>query len=131
MECRPFRAGITFVDSGSQALLLFPVWLREVFASLDDEGCAFPTFPHSATVEKIRIRELPDARPHDEISVLLDLAVKGLAVFVKNDRRHPAAPRSGAGSRLQQHALVAGGLALDLVEFGQRNLLLDVVVIRS
>src|SRR5207245_10746038 len=91
---QPQLAGeaITFVDPGSQALLLFPVWLGQVFTPLDDERCAVATFTHSATVKKIRIGELPNARPHDEIGVLLNLAVKGLTVSVKNDGRHPQLP---------------------------------------
>src|SRR5262249_55863196 len=63
-----------------------------MLAALDDQRGAFAAFAHAAAVQEVRIRKLPDAGPHDEIGVFLDLAVKGLAVAVKHDVWH--GPRS-------------------------------------
>src|SRR5260370_27326249 len=93
---------ISALDPGSEALLLFPVRLRQVLAALDDQGRAFPALAHAAAIQKVRIRKLPYAGPDDEIGVLLDLALKDLAIPVKNHVRHSASLRSWRRSSLQQ-----------------------------
>ncbi len=69
-----------------------------MFAALENATGALGTFPHSAAVAKIGIGKLLDARHHDEVGVILDLAAMGFAVAMENDDRHVVQAAFGACS---------------------------------
>jgi hypothetical protein len=59
---------------------------------------AFPAFAHPASISQMGIGKLLDTRPHDEIGVLRDLALVGVAVAMKGDLGHPNQARSNCRS---------------------------------
>jgi hypothetical protein len=95
---------IAQIQSLPQDLLLLPVGLREMHSAVDDPARALPAFSHAAAVRQVRIRELSDAGPDDEVGVFLDFALMDLAILVYDDFGHIEFSAS-TRSRLQRIVL--------------------------
>src|ERR1700691_5157200 len=79
---------IAFFEMRAQPLLFLPVGLGQMLGALQHAAGALGAFSHPAAIAQMRIWKLPDARFPDEIAVVGNLALVGLALAMQDDERH-------------------------------------------